>query len=88
MESNSGRWDESRPLDPISNSLALNFYLNYSRNHGLQGLLDESHGADAEEDVLQEAGRARVSVGGRQQDVLEAVGLTELGFQTRDHLVE
>ena len=48
----------------------------------MKRLLDEAHRADAEQDVLQEAGRARVRVSGGQQDVLEGVRVAEFGRQT------
>jgi len=61
-------------------------YLNDAGDHGLERLFYESHWADAEEDVLQEPGRARVSVGGRQHDVLEPVRVAELGRQPGNDL--
>ena len=83
------KWEKTgeRKMGWVENA-SLIFNLNNSCNHGLEGLLDEAHGADTEEDVLQEPSRTRVGVGRRQQDVLEVVGVAELGLQTWDHLWE
>ena len=54
------------PIDSNSynNKTFIKCYLYNAGHHSLECLLDEAHGGDAEEDVLQESGRTGVRVSG------------------------